>query len=413
LVDFGAAWLYACQYIAQARPDFAICAGDLFNRFTINPVTFEQALRGLGLVREAGVPIVDIAGNHDRARYGEPRTWLQTLADQQLLTYLDLETGPEGVHLRQVLPGRHAGSFVEWHGCRIVGVRYLGASTERILEELEPQLATFGDDGAFTILVLHAGLEGIVPNFNAEITAAALERLQGPANYVALGHIHKYYAVGSIAFNGGSLETWALNEWGWNRGLLHVDVDTEQTPAVTVRLVDVPRRPFCIVRIDVDKYESPRALLGACWEQLQLERRRQTSERPVAIVSLYGRPRFDQADLPTNKLEEACRELLDPLVALVRENFESSAFVTEGSLESDAPIDRAALEQAILRARLALDERYAPNAAALAKLASELKERALRDPDGPGLLRAYREAMREIARLTSQDSTSQTVEAVR
>src|SRR6185312_5904709 len=56
LNDFARAWLFACQYIANARPDFAICTGDLFNRFTINPVTFDQAYSGLSMLREAGVP---------------------------------------------------------------------------------------------------------------------------------------------------------------------------------------------------------------------------------------------------------------------------------------------------------------------------------------------------------------------
>ena len=81
LNDFGRAWLYACNYIADAKPDFAICTGDLFNRFTINPITFEQAFAGLGQLRAAGVPIVDVMGNHDRTRYNEARSWLHTFAD--------------------------------------------------------------------------------------------------------------------------------------------------------------------------------------------------------------------------------------------------------------------------------------------------------------------------------------------
>src|SRR5579875_95061 len=147
--------MHACRYIANARPDFAICAGDLFNRFTINPVTFDQAHAGLSMLREAGVPIVDIQGNHDRTRYGEAKSWLDSFADQGLLTHLDVLTGPDGVRLRPVERGKHHGSYVEWSGCRIVGVRYLGASTERVLRELQPRLEEFGNDGAFTILVLH------------------------------------------------------------------------------------------------------------------------------------------------------------------------------------------------------------------------------------------------------------------
>ena len=51
LNDFGKAWLWACEYIANARPDFAVCTGDLFNRFTINPATrtISSRRRAVGL----------------------------------------------------------------------------------------------------------------------------------------------------------------------------------------------------------------------------------------------------------------------------------------------------------------------------------------------------------------------------
>jgi exonuclease SbcD len=390
LNDFGRAWLFACEYIARERPDFAICTGDLFNRFTINPLTFDQALAGLRLVREADVPIVDIQGNHDRARYGESRTWLHTLADQGLLTYLDIGIDGGGIDLRRVGPGAHLGSFVEWSGCRITGARYLGASTERVLEGLAPELAALPRDGAFNILVLHAGLEGIIPNFNAELTVDAVERLRGQVDYVALGHIHKHYAIGNFVYNGGSLETWALNEWSWPRGLLHVEIDTTRANPITYRLIDVPRRPFCLMRVDVDDFSSPNALLHACLERLQRERARQTDERPVAILSLTGHLRFDQIDLPVNQLEEACRKILDPLVALVREQFDAREFTNEGGDESDEAIDRPALERSIIQARLAADDRYAARAPVLARVAIELKDHALHDAPGDELLGVFR-----------------------
>lgn len=397
LNDFGRAWQFACEYIARERPDFAICAGDLFNRFTINPVTFDQAYAGLALLRDADVPIVDIQGNHDRTRYGEARNWLDSFAEQGLLTHLDLAIGSEGVQLRPVDPRRHAGSFVEWNGCRVIGMRYLGASTERILRELEPRLDQFGDDGAFTILVAHAGLEGIVPGINAELSGHALEGLRGRVDYLALGHLHKYYATSNLAYNGGSLETWALNEWGWQRGLLHVEIDTARPQPVTLRLIDVPRRPFVVVRIDVNAFENPRALLRECFERLQEERRHLDAEGPVVTISLRGRLRFDQQDLAVEQIENACHEIFNPLVALVREDYDSREFVTEGDANGDESVDRAALEHTILQAHLAQDERYAPHADRLAKLATDLKEQALHGAGGTDLLKAFRASLPRLA----------------
>jgi DNA repair exonuclease SbcCD nuclease subunit len=392
LNDFGRAWLHACQYIANRRPDFAICSGDLFNRFTINPITFDQAFAGLAMLRDAGVPIVDIQGNHDRARYGEAKTWIHTLADQGLLTHLDVTgTSSDGLRIEPVPARGHTGGFVEWAGCRVIGARYLGASTERFLESIEPELDRLGQD-AFTILVLHAGLEGIVPHLNAELSGAAIERLRGRVDYLALGHIHKHFAVGGLVYNGGSLETWASNEWGWNRGMLDVRIDTSRTPPVSFELIDVPRRPFCVVPIDVNRHAEPRSLLHECFDRLQAELRRLDGERPVAIVNLRGRLRFDATDLRVNDLEDMCRQILDPVALQVREDFSGRDFVDEGGGDEDQPLDRGVLERVILQARFAQDSRYAPIAQTLAGVATDLKDRALRDDSGATMLAALRAA---------------------
>lgn len=394
LHDFGRAWRFACDYAVQAKPDFALCAGDLFNRFTINPLTYDQAHAGLSLLREAGIPIVDIQGNHDRARYGEARNWLQSLANQGLMTYLDLETGPNGPQLQAVPSGRYLGSYVEWAGCRIIGMRYLGTSTEKVLEDIRPQLERLRD-GTFTILVLHGGVEGIIPHFNAELSAPAIDQLRGLVDYVALGHIHKHYTIGSLAHNAGSLETWALNEWGWERGILEVTVDTEQQPVVRTQLVAVPRRPFGLIRIDVSDYATPGDLLLGCQDRFAAAAQQNWTEQPVVVLTLHGRLRFDQTSLPINRIEDGLRRALDPLVASVREHYDIPGFEMSSDPEGEQ-ILRGALERSVLRARLAEDERYAPHADRLAAAAIALKDQALRGEDGPALRETLRTALHAV-----------------
>ena len=275
------------------------------------------------------------------------------------------------------------------------------------MQALEPELRRLRADERFTILVLHAGLEGIVPNFNAELTAGGLERLRGLVDYVALGHIHKNYAVGNFAFNAGSLETWALNEWAWERGLLHVQIDTEKSPVATVERIDVPRRRFILMRVDVGQYETPAALLRECFERLQQEQRRSSGDHPVAVITLHGRLKFDAQDVPINLIENACRQILDPLVCQVREQYDSREFIDEGTFDDDEIIDRAAIERDVLRARFANDARYASSAAGLAKLTTQLKEQALQANDGEELLKLLRAGL-EIIRA---DSTMPTLHA--
>src|SRR5207244_9387445 len=89
---------------------------------------------------------------------------------------------------------------------------------------------------------------------------------------------------------------------------------------------------------------------------------------------------------------------------LVREQYVLRDFVTDGTDDPDDLVDRAVLERQIIRARLAEDERYAPRAAGLAKLAIELKERALRDGEGPGLLQVLRTGLENLGEFASDET---------
>ena len=86
------------DYAIQHRVDFVLVAGDLFERSTLDPVTFDQVLFGLEDLKRARIPLVDIAGNHDRARYGQGRAWVESLGLHGFLYYLDAAT-PQGVQL--------------------------------------------------------------------------------------------------------------------------------------------------------------------------------------------------------------------------------------------------------------------------------------------------------------------------
>ncbi|MGI5837602.1 MAG: metallophosphoesterase family protein, partial [Chloroflexota bacterium] len=229
--DFARAFYYAVEYAIQHRVDFVVVAGDLFERSTLDPVTFDQTLSGLKQLAMADIPLVAIAGNHDRARYGQGMAWLESLGRQGFLLYLDA-VNPEGIILRRWSPEEGVGGFVDLKGVRFVGMHYLGASTARAIEELAEQLKKLQDRPSgggtarpYTVALLHAGLDGVVPNFRAELTYEQLSPLQGLVDYVALGHIHQYYTREGWVYNPGSLETWNAGEIDWERGFLHVSVD--------------------------------------------------------------------------------------------------------------------------------------------------------------------------------------------
>jgi len=394
--DFARAFHYAVEYALRNGVDFVAVAGDLFERSTLDPVTFDQTLSGLKQLMEAGVPLVAIAGNHDRARYGQDMAWLESLGRQGFLFYLDA-VEPEGIRLTRRTSFEGPGGYLEINGIRIAGMRYLGASTARAVEELAAQLKALDTSThPYTVVLLHAGLDGVVPNFRAELTYDQLAPLRNVADYVALGHIHQHYVREDWAYNPGSLETWNAGEVGWERGFLHVEVDTSKEPKHTARLVQPPRRPFLRYRLEVEPCGSPQHLLELL-QRSAAEWARETrgGPKPVVHLTLAGRLRFDRRDLDLGVLESALAEALQPLVVQVRDQTDETAFEVR-TPEEGGTLDRAALEAEVLRQLFANDDRRVHKASGWARLAQSLKLGALSKEDPARLADLVR---REIAEL--------------
>lgn len=370
--DFARAFYYAVEYAIQHRVEFVVVAGDLFERATIDPVTFDQAMFGLEDLRRARIPVIDIAGNHDRARYGQGRAWVESLGLHGFLHYLDAAT-PQGVMLTPWSEEAGTGGYLDLKGVRFAGIRYLGATTPRAVEELAQQLGTLGPaERPYTVVLLHGGLDGEVPNFRAELTYEQLAPLRGVADYVALGHLHKHYVREDWIYNPGSLETWNAGEVVWERGFLHVEVDTLAEPRHTARLIQPPRRKFLRYRLDVQPCTSPEDLLELLRRSAQLWAADLSGEPPVVHVTLSGRLRFDRRDLDLGVLESELTRILNPLVVQLRDQTDETDFQPrvggdEGSL------DRGALELEVLRQLFANDDRRVHHAAGWARLAQSLK----------------------------------------
>ena len=374
--DFARAFYYAVDYAIHERVDFVVVAGDLFERSTLDPVTFDQALFGLEDLKKAGIPVIDIAGNHDRARYGQGRAWVESLGMHDFLYYLDA-VGPEGLRLARWNEDDCSGGYLDIKGVRFVGMRYLGASTARAVEELGRQLEALSrPDRPYTVGLLHAGLEGIVPNYRAELTYEQLSPLRAVVDYLALGHIHQHYTRDRWLYNPGSLETWNVGEVGWTRGFLHVQVDTSAEPKHQVRLVEPPRRPFLRYRLEVEPCSTPVHLLELVRRSAAQWSRDAGAEGPVVHLTLSGRLRFDHHDLDLGALEAELVSAFRPLVVQIRDQTDETAFQVRTPGEEE-PLDRAALELEVLRQIFANDERRVHRAAGWARLAQALKHGAL------------------------------------
>lgn len=393
--DFGRAFLEGIDYAVHAQAAFVIIAGDLFHKKAIGPLTLLQAVDGLKRLRDAGIPVIAVEGNHDRARYRDERSWLDFLAAQGYLYLLNPTFDDGALQLTPWDEEAGAGSYVDIEGVRIYGAQYFGASTARYLEDIGERLAEMDISGIdYTVFVMHAGLEGEVPHYGGTLTHKQLAPLREHVDYLALGHIHKSYRREGWIYNPGSPETCRIDEYKWKRGFFHITVDTGHNPRHQVRLIENSRRPFHRFTFDVHKLESP----TDCYEALEgflADRARQIAagSEPVVELTLTGILEFSRAELDVNHVKRMVEERCHPLLARVKNNTTPSEF--EVGVAHDKP--RAELERSVLTDLIQRDARYRRHASDWADLMIEIKALTLSESTPETIVEHVRERMAQIA----------------
>jgi DNA repair exonuclease SbcCD nuclease subunit len=344
--DFARAYLDMVRYGVDHTVDFVIVAGDLFHHARADAMTLKQAIAGLETLREAGIPVVAIEGNHDAQHYYRSLSWMQFLCEQGLLVLLDVERAPNG--LTRLVPFNEEdrlGSYLDLSGARIYGVKYYGATTARIIEEVGGDV-TPGPHG-YTIVMLHAGMQGQVPHLHGGLSPAQLEPLLPATDYIALGHVHKRLIEDPI-FNPGSLETNSMEEMDWQHGFFHVTVDTEASPKHTVKAVASPHlRPFRRINVTADGSETLEEFTRLVEERIGSAGT--LPEKAVIELSLGGTAGFRRQDLPLERLRGEVEVRYSPLVVRTRNALAPPGTVRASRAEraSRADLERATVEQMV------------------------------------------------------------------
>src|SRR5579859_6386268 len=135
--DFARTYLETVRYAVEHEVDFVLIAGDLFHHARADAWTLKQAIAGLTTLREAGIPVLAVEGNHDAQHIYKNLSWMEFLCDQDLLILLNMYKAPNGY--KSLVPfdqDTRRGSWTDVAGARIYGLKYYGASTARIIEEI-------------------------------------------------------------------------------------------------------------------------------------------------------------------------------------------------------------------------------------------------------------------------------------
>lgn len=372
--DFTRAYFDIIDSAVKQEVDFVLLAGDLFEKRAIDPRTLVHAITGLERLRGAGIPCLAVEGNHELAYYRDRMGWMEFLAERELLTLLNPKIDGEQVALTPYAQRR--GAYAEpLPGLRVYGLRYYGSATAHVIRSVADALAASDRKGVdYTILMAHAGVEGVVADRAGGLSQRELAPLRPHVDYLALGHFHNPYEFENWIYNPGSTETNSMTEAAWpERGSYLVEVDTETKPKHRAVLHANARRPFERLFFKVDGCHTPVELVDHCRRHVERRRRQFKGNAPVVELRLTGVLPFDRSALPLEPLEQMVEEAYRPLICFVRNDTRAAEFaVGEGQ-----QLSRPALERQIIAGLLERDSRFRARGAEWTELALAIKELAV------------------------------------
>jgi exonuclease SbcD len=295
--DLAAAFWYVAEKAIEEKADVFLIAGDLFDRPMVEPPHLRQAQEVLGRLKVNGIPVIAIEGNHDRAFiHSEEPTWIQFLAEDDLLMVLRTTFDASGPVLTQWDPGRKAGAWLDFGGIRFVGAGYLGAATPYKVRQLVARL----ESDKTHVLLLHAGPDYFVGE-GGGFSLSDLQELNEKTCYLALGHIHRPMRHGDWACNPGSPENCDLSEASYDRdssgaavargyAVLEIDPAHRQKP-IDLQIHSNPRRPIRRLSLDCSPFgnktkEGAAALTRAAVSLVQAAK---VPPESVIDLRLWGR----------------------------------------------------------------------------------------------------------------------------
>ena len=379
--DFFDAWVDVLRrYAIGEKVDFVIMCGDFFHKRSVPPETMNYAVEGLTMMREAGIPVISIEGNHDQKHSDNEFSWLRSLSTWGLVKLLEPVTVAGKFEYTPWNEDLKKGGYLDIGRARIFGSDWYGASGNWAIPMLTEAIKANRRDGAFHILLLHTDVEGYQVHPIPALSMEALKELRSAVEYVGLGHTHKHYEIDNWGFNPGSIEVTNISEFRETRGAFVVTVD-EQNVVSAKHVDDYLHRPFQQLTFAVTGYSDPKDITSDLLEKIGLEGRHSEPGKPQPIIeiSLRGQLGFPNSLLEVQKIRDEVKAMTDALHVRIKNHTVPSDYL-ESSDDVEEP-GREQLERRVIDDLVFRDNRYKTRSETIADAVIGAKRMALSDDE--------------------------------
>lgn len=378
--DFFYAWKDCIEKYALAEHvSFVLIAGDFFDARKVEPRAMNQAMYCLINLRQAGIPVVVVEGNHDSHEVGSTTSWLRSLSRWGYIKLLEPIYEPDGtVKLTAWDEQTCTGSYLDIGNVRVFGSLWYGSTVSQSLTNLVDMLRDHHDSQRFNVMMLHTDVEGHVTHPSPPLPKAKLLELKTCIDYLALGHTHKNFVIDEWAYNPGSLEACSVDEYANERGAYLVEVKGKTHQARLMQ--DYRQRPVQRVSFDVNGQSNPEELREALFVQLRqeltpYEASTSGSLAPVIELALRGQLGFKNALLDLNRIRDEVKKEFRPLLVMVRNQTVPVEYAVAAGLSEH--ISRNERERRVIEDLISRDTRFREQAGEIAGLIIEAKRLAL------------------------------------
>jgi len=356
--DFFDAWIDVLRrYAIGEQVDFVIMCGDFFHKRSVPPETMNYAVEGLTMMREAGIPVITIEGNHDQKHTDSEFSWLRSLAAWGLVKLLEPQLIDGKMTYEPWDETTKKGGYIDIGSARIFGSDWYGASGNWAIPMLTGAIKGNRRAGAFHILMLHTDVEGHQMHPIPALSLDALKELKTAVEYVGLGHTHKHYEIDNWAFNPGSIEITNISEFRETRGVFIVGVDNENNVSAQ-HIEDYHFRPFQQLAFQVTGYADAKVITEDVLNMIRTEARVAEADKPEPIIeiALRGQLGFPNSLLEIQKIRDETISITGALHVRIKNHTVPADYLD--TPESDDDTGRERLERRVIEDLIVRDNRY-------------------------------------------------------